>query len=511
VRCLDRASLAVDKALTLGEVLPRLAVIHADQVLVEEPAKPPALRLTYAEAVDRLDRMAAGIAEHAGPGDRVVLAVPNGYDQLLLSLAASRAGAVAVPVNDRMRPDEIDHVIADSGASLVVREVAEVTEVTAAAPLAEGEVTARRAAPGDVAAIFYTSGTTGKPKGAELTHRALAGSLPMASLWPSGLRRDEIVAALPVAHIMGFAVLLAAAATGVPIFSLTRFRAEAVLDAIERRRSTVFIGVPAMYRMLLEAGAEDRDLRSIRLWVSGADAMPPDLARRFQRMGSSVTLPMVGASLGAAMFAEGYGMVETGGAVAVRVSPPGLAVAVPGLGGSLGVPLPGYRFRVVGEDGAEVGIGQIGELLVKGPGVLTGYHGDSAATASVLDGDGWLRTGDLARRGVGPLVSFAGRAKDVIKSGGYSVYAVEIERAMEEHPDVLEAAALGLPDDRLGERTVVAVRVRPGATVTEAALVAWGEERLSSYKRPRAVRIVTDLPRTGTQKVAKRELLPLFA
>ena len=507
MRCLDRASLVVDNSLTLGDVLPRFAALHADRVLVEEPAKPHGLRLTYTEAMDHVDRMAAGIAEHAGPGDRVVVAVPNGYEQLLLSLAACRAGAVAVPVNDRMRPEEIEHVIADSGAALVLRNPA---DALAREALDEDAITARRPAPGDVGAIFYTSGTTGRPKGAELTHRALAGSLPLASLWPSGLRRDEIVAALPVAHIMGFAVLLTAAATGVPVFSMTRFRPDAVLDSIERRRSTIFIGVPAMYRMLLEAGAERRDLRSIRLWVSGADAMPGDLARRFQRMGSSVTLPFVGRSLGAAMFAEGYGMVETGGAVAVKVSPPGLAVTIPGLGGSLGIPLPGCRFRVVGDDGTEVGIGQVGELLVKGPSVLTAYHGDSAATARVLDDDGWLHTGDLARRGLGPLVSFAGRAKDVIKSGGYSVYTVEVERVMEEHPEVLEAAALGLPDDRLGERTVVAVRVGVDARVTEADLLAWGEERLSSYKRPRAVRIVPELPRTGTQKVAKTELLPLF-
>jgi acyl-CoA synthetase (AMP-forming)/AMP-acid ligase II len=507
VKCLDRASLAVDNSLTLGDVLPRFGANHAQAVLVEEPAKPHALRLTRAEAVERCGRMAAGIAERVSAGDRVVLAVPNGYDQFLLCLAACRAGAIAVPVNDRMSADEIAHVIGDSGASLVITDAA---DVVARYPLADEDVAARRPDPSDVGAIFYSSGTTGKPKGAELSHRSLVGSLSLASLWPSSLRRDELVAALPVAHIMGFAVLLAAAATGVPVFSLTRFRAEVVLDAIERRRSTIFIGVPSMYRMLLEAGAEQRDLRSIRLWASGADAMPVDLARRFQRMGSSVTLPVVGLSLGDAMFAEGYGMVETGGAVAFKVSPPGLAIPVPGVGGSLGIPLPGYRFRVLGDDGREVGIGQIGELVVKGPGVLKAYHGDTDATASVLDADGWLRTGDLARRSIGPLVSFAGRAKDVIKSGGYSVYAVEIERAMEEHPDVLEAAALGVPDERLGERPVVAVRVRSGASVREADLLAWGEQRLSSYKRPRDVRIVDELPRTGTQKVAKRELTGLF-
>jgi len=508
MKCLGRASLATDRAMTLGALLPRLASLHADRPLVEEPhADGTVLRLTYRQAAARVERIAAGVARAVAPGERVVVATPNGYEQLLLALGVCRAGAVAVPVNPLMRPEEIHHVVADSGASLVITEA---SEVAADDSLEPAEIAARCPAPGDLAAIFYTSGTTGKPKGAELSHRALAGSLPMLSLVPTELRRDEMVAGLPVAHIMGFAVLLAAAAGAVPVFALPRFRAEQALDAIEQRRATMFVGVPAMYRLLLEAGAEQRDLSSIRVWASGADVMPPDLARRFQRMGGTVRVPFLG-SIGAAAFVEGYGMVETGGAVAAKVAPPGLAVPVPVLGGILGLPLPGYRLKVLGDDGREVGLGQVGELVVKGPGVLSGYHGDAAATAQIIDSDGWLHTGDLARRGLLGAVSFAGRAKDVIKSGGYSVYAVEIERAMEEHPEVAEAAALALPDDRLGERAVVAVRVRGGSAVSEAELLAWGEDRLSGYKRPRAVRIVQELPRTGTQKVAKSQLVGLFA
>ena len=508
MQCLDRAGLALDNALTLGDLLARLAGIHRDDRLIEERHEPHSLRLTYAQAADQVERMAAVIAEAVSPGDRVVVATPNGYEQLLVSLAASRAGAVPVPVNPQMRPDEVDYVIADSGATLVVRQP---EEVKGAEPITDAVVDARRPRPGDVAAIFYTSGTTGRPKGAELTHRALVGNLHALAIVPSGLRHDEVVAGLPVAHIMGFLVLLAAAAAGVPVYALPKFRADQVLDAIERRRSTVFIGVPAMYRLLLEAGAEQRDLSSIRVWASGADVMPADLARRFQRMGAAYTLPVIGRSIGAAAFAEGYGMVETAGAVAFKLSPPGIALPVPVLGGILGLPVPGNRLKVVRPDGRQVGVGQVGELVVRGPGLLAGYHGDAAATADVLGADGWLHTGDLARRGLLGTVSFAGRAKDVIKSGGYSVYAVEVERAMEEHPDVAEAAAVGIPDARLGERTAVAVRVRDGATVTEHELLGWGEAHLSDYKRPRVVRIVDELPRTGTEKVAKQRLRPLFA
>jgi acyl-CoA synthetase (AMP-forming)/AMP-acid ligase II len=401
-----------------------------------------------------------------------------------------------------MRLDEIRHVIEDSGASLVVRAA---IEVDGAEPLAE----AVPAEQSDVAALFYTSGTTGKPKGVELTHRSLVGQMAAAGALPAGgagLVAHEAVIALPIAHIMGFAAALGLACGGIPVYFLPRFRPVDVLDAIERRRASIFIGVPAMYRLLLEAGAEDRDLTSIRMWGAGADAMPPDLAARFKKLGATMTVPFVG-PVGEAAFFEGYGMVEIGGGAAVKASPPGLSV---GLGESLGVPLPGYRFRVVDEDGQPVGRGQIGELLVKGPGVTSGYWGDADATKATLTDDGWLRTGDLARRGVLGTVLFAGRKKDVIKNGGYSVYALEVERALEEHPAVAEAAVLGRPDPRKGEVPVAAVRLADGADGDPDELRAWAAERLADYKVPQQIVIVDDLPRTGTNKVQKRQLLDLF-
>jgi acyl-CoA synthetase (AMP-forming)/AMP-acid ligase II len=294
---------------------------------------------------------------------------------------------------------------------------------------------------------------------------------------------------------------------GIPVHFLPRFRPDEALDAIESRRATIFIGVPAMYRMLDEAGAERRDLRSVRVWASGADVMPPELARKFQGFGATATLPLTGASIGQAMFVEGYGMVEVGGGVAAKVSPFGWPTP---LGDFLGMPLPNYRFKVIDDDGAEVRVGQVGELLVKGPGVLEGYHGDPEATAAVKTEDGWLRTGDLARRGPFGLVSFAGRSKDVIKKGGYSVYAVEVQATLEEHPSVAEAAVLGVDDDRLGEEVVAVVRLLPGEAASEPELVAFCAAHLSSYKVPSRVRIVAELPRTGTEKVKKSELRSLF-
>ncbi len=328
-------------------------------------------------------------------------------------------------------------------------------------------------------------------------------------LWPTRLHRDEAVVALPVAHIMGFATLIGLAVAGIPCYLLPRFNPVKVLDAIETRRATIFIGVPAMYRMLDEAHAAERDLTSVRVWASGADAMPPELAERFKKMGATVTVPILGA-MGEATFAEGYGMVEVGGGVAAKVSPPFLRASSGPLGEAIGFALPGYDLRVVDETGTALKGGQVGELQVKGPGVLRAYWGDAAATAQVLTEDGWLRTGDLARRGPLGLLVFEGRVKHVIKHGGYSVYALEVEQLLEQHPDVLEASVVGLPDERLGEIPAAAVRLSGGATLASANLEEWVKERLADYKVPKRWLEVDDFPRTGTVKIMKGDLAALF-
>jgi acyl-CoA synthetase (AMP-forming)/AMP-acid ligase II len=306
---------------------------------------------------------------------------------------------------------------------------------------------------------------------------------------------------------MGFIVLMGYACAGIPVYLMTTFRPIEVIDAIERRRATIFIGVPAMFRLMLEAGAEEADLTSVRVWGSGADVMPPEVARRFKQLGASVTLPFVGA-LGEAVFAEGYGMVETAGGVAAKISPPMLDL---GLGDSLGVSLPGYHMRVVDQHGDDVLPGTVGELWIKGPGVIRGYWSSPEATAQAVTDDGWLRTGDLARRGPLGTVVFMGRQKEVIKHGGYSVYASEVQQALEAHPAVLEAAVLGLADDRVGEIPVAAVRLVDDKDLTELGLEAWMIERLADYKVPKRYVVVDELPRTGTAKVQKQQLRALFA
>jgi acyl-CoA synthetase (AMP-forming)/AMP-acid ligase II len=493
---LARARLAFGGDTTLGTFLEQSAAVRGDRRLVEEA---DGTTLTQAEAAERVDRMAGTIAPQVKAGGRVVVATANTYDQYLACLAACRAGAIAVPVNTRMRDEEVDHVVEDAEADLVVRDVGE---------LDEGDVLgeSRAGDPSDTAMLFYTSGTTGKPKGVALTHRGLVGPIAAGALLPSFGRDDEAVVALPIAHIMGFTLLASMTALGVPVWFLSKFKAEAVLDAIETRRSSIFVGVPAMFRMLEEAGASERDLTCVRAWISGADAMPGDLARRFKGYGATATLPVVG-PVGEAAFVEGYGMVETGGGVATKISPPLLPV---GLGDSLGIPMPGYRFRVVGEGGEDVSPGQEGELWVKGRGKVEGYWGAPDATSELLTEDGWIRTGDLARKGIFGTAVFAGRKKDVILNGGYTVYSREVEAALEDHPDVAEAGVTGAPDDRRGEVPVAAVRLSDGASLTGDELVDWARDRLSDYKAPRRIVVVDQLPKTSTQKVKRKELLDLF-
>ncbi len=501
---LRRVGVGVGSSLTLASLADDLATIHGGAVALTEELPDGDVRvLTHRDIAECVGRYSASIAARSQPGEPVVVATPNGIDQLIVCLAASRVGRLPAPVNPQMSTAEVRHVVSDCGASLVVRNVADLER-------GKGSATAvpepAHPDPGSIAALFYTSGTTGKPKGAELTHRGLVGQLARAALVPPVMAGREVLMGLPVAHIMGFISVLGPMIAAIPVYFLDHFTAARALDVIEERRVSGFMGVPAMYRMMLDTGAEDRDLSSVRFWMSGADVMPADLARRFKSFGATATLPLIG-SIGEASFLEGYGMVEVAGGVAAKISPPMLPV---GLGESLGLRLPGWQFRVVDDDGDPVRHGEAGELQVKGPGVLEGYWGDDENTAAVLSSDGWLRTGDLVRNGPFGTVVFCGRAKNVVLTGGYTVYPTEVESDLEEHPDVTEAVVLGVPDARFGESVVAAVMLRSGAKTTEEQLLRWASQRMARYKAPRRIVVVTEMPRTGTRKVQRNKLAELF-
>jgi acyl-CoA synthetase (AMP-forming)/AMP-acid ligase II len=270
-----------------------------------------------------------------------------------------------------------------------------------------------------------------------------------------------------------------------------RFDAGRVLDAIEGEGIEMFVGVPAMYRSMLDAGAEERDLTSVKVWASAADVMPRELAKKFQSMGRLAgPIP--------SLFMEAYGMVELAGAAMAKVSPP----AVPMPKGFAGMPMFPYRVKVVDAKGNELPRGKVGELAVKGPGVLEGYHGDPESTGKVLQG-GWLRTGDLAR--IGPLgtVFFEGRQKDVIKVGGYSVFPVEVEEEIRKHPKVADVAVLAIDDPVKGSVVGAAVVPSGGAKLSEADLDKWAKKELAAYRRPKRWLVVKEFPRGSTRKVDK--------
>lgn len=489
----DRRVLAKTDDLTTGTLLERFASVRGSHRLVTEP---DGWTLTYAQGADLVARVAGALRDTVKPGDRVLITAPNSYRLFLAMLAVGRAGGVAVPVNPRMSDDEIAYVESDSGAEVRLDDFDAFTggPPTPAVPVD----------PKSVAAIFYTSGTTGRPKGAELTHRALVGRTGAGAMVPERMLGRGCVTGMPVAHIAGFSMLVLLLSIGVPVYLLPKFRPTDALDAIESQRPFMVIGVPAMFQMMLDAGAEQRDLSSVRVWSSGADALRDQVAKTFQQMGGATTIPFTKRTVGKATFIDGYGMVELGGGVAVRIHTP-VKLPVAGLR-----PMPGNTFAVLDDQGNPVPKGQVGELAVKGPRIMRGYHGLDDATSEALTADGYLRTGDLARARPFGLFELAGRKKDVIKHGGYSVFAVEVERAIAEHPAVAEVAVVGLPDERKGEVPAAAVRLVPGADVAPEELLKFAATKLSDYKCPTQVVIVDDFTRTGTDKIQKKKLLGLF-
>jgi len=506
--------------------------------------------ITYRELLDDVSRFASVLrAKGVRKGDRVALYMPLIPELAIAMLACARIGAIhsvvfggfsADALRDRINDSEcVALVTADGGyrrgnivplkqmADAALEGTPSITTVIVVrrgggrdipSPMQPGrdhwyhELMASESGAADpepmgaedMLYILYTSGTTGKPKGAELTHRALVGRFGSGALVPERLLARGAVSGMPVAHIAGFAMLVQLLSLGVPVHLLAKFRPTDALDAIERERPMMFIGVPAMYQMMLDAGAADRDLSSVRVWSSGADALRPEVAEAFQRFGSTFRLPLLGRGVGRATFVDGYGMVELGGGVALRVHPP-IPLPLSGLR-----PMGGARLAVLDDEGREVPRGEVGELAVKGPGVMRGYHGNAEATREAMTDDGWLRTGDLARARPLGFFELAGRKKDVIKHGGYSVFAVEVEHALAEHPAVAEVAVLGLPDQRKGEVPVAVVRLAPGAVATVDDLRAFAATRLADYKRPTRVVLVDHLPRTGTEKVQKQALRRLF-
>jgi malonyl-CoA/methylmalonyl-CoA synthetase len=464
--------------------------------------------MTYGELLDGATRFARAVAVGGlARGDRVALYLANDPDLLLAHLGTHLAGGVVVPVNPAYRRRELAHVLSDSGASVCVtdaerrpelenvrgdlsglREVIEAGEGPLAPPSADGAEELPLPRPDELAVISYTSGTTGRSKGAMLTHGNLASNaLAICEAW-RWTAEDHLLLTLPLFHTHGLMVgVHGTLCAGASMELHRRFDAAAVYERLLGGEFTMFFGVPTMYsRLLREArGREDRP-PPLRLYVAGSAALSPNDFEAFERRFGARIL-------------ERYGMTETG----MNLTNPYDGERVPG---TVGMPFPGQEARVVGlEDRQPLPAGEVGEIEVRGPNVFVGYWQNAEATRESFTDDGWFRTGDLGFVGEDGRFTITGRAKELIVSGGYNVYPREVEEVIERHPDVAEVAVVGRPDEEYGER-VVAFVVPEGEEPDAEGILDLCQEELAGYKRPREVVFRQELPRNAMGKVTKRDL-----
>jgi fatty-acyl-CoA synthase len=473
-------------------------------------------RLSYAELDRRAERCAAlWRSQGLAPGERVAVLAGNSVELLEAFFAAGKSGVVLVPLNTRATAHEHRAVLEDCAAAALFYEaehgataaaLAEVAGVRLRVRFGAGEggdpeyrrllervpeeaVRGPRPAPEDPYCLLYTSGTTGRPKGVVIPHRMVAWNAYNTVVgWQ--LRESDVSPVFtPLYHAGGLGVfLLPLFAVGGTVVLHRGFDAAEVLAAIEREGSTVILGVPTILQMLAEApGFETADLSRVRWLISGGAPLPRSVIETYHRR--------------SLVLRQGYGLTEVGVNCFAMSDEEAYTKA-----GSIGKPLMFTEVKLVDEAGAEVAAGEVGELCFRGPHVSSGYWGNPEATAKAYDGEGWFHTGDLARRDEEGFFYIAGRRKEMFISGGVNIYPAEIESELLAHPELADAAVVGVPDERWGEVGVAFVvpAAPPGPASEE--LAAYLEERLARYKVPKRFVVVDDLPRTPYGKVVKGEL-----
>ncbi len=467
-------------------------------------------RFSWAEAQGAVDGAAEVLRNHGvGADDRVLIVLENCVAAAAFILAASMLGAWAVPVNARLAAPEIDGIRADCEPRLAVfthgvsaeaarhadrlQADAGVTGAFGAVRIAGPFPTRPEPAPGDaIAALLYTSGTTGKPKGVMLSH---ANMLYIATVSGAirALRTDDLVyAVLPVSHVFGLSsTFLGTLHAGGALQLVPRFDPAALAAALAGG-VTVFQGVPAMYAKLLEhLDARAEGLNAPKLRYMSAGGAPLDIAwkRRVEaRFGTALN--------------NGYGLTEASPTVAQT------RIDAPRDDDSIGPPLPRVAIRIVGKGGEDLPQGEVGELWVRGPNVMRGYFRDPGATSAAITPEGWLRTGDLARQDAGGNLFLVGRVKEMIIRSGFNVYPPEVETALNAHPGVVQSAVVGRRVDG-NEEIVAFVEAAPGAAPAPSELAGFLTSRLAPYKRPQHILIVAQMPASATGKIQKHVLAAL--
>jgi long-chain acyl-CoA synthetase len=458
---------------------------------------------------ERSARVARLLRERGvAPGDRVGIMLPNVAQFAAAYYGVLRAGGVVVPMNVLLKRREVAYYVRDSEARLALGWHGFASEAQTGAYQAGAEcllvepAAFERLLAGvkpldevaerdgdDTAVILYTSGTTGKPKGAELTHANLRRNVEAVLELFSIERDDVILGALPLFHSFGQTCALnAAVAAGARLALMPRFAPGEALELIERERVTVFEGVPTMYSALLNHPERDRfDVSSLRLCVSGGAALALEVLRGFEDAFGCVIL-------------EGYGLSETS-PVACFNHPDRERKA-----GSIGTPIAGVEMKAVDDARREVAQGEVGEIAIRGHNVMKGYWRRPEASAEAIDADGWFYTGDMARMDDDGYFFIVDRKKELIIRGGYNIYPREIEELLYEHPAVAEAAVVGVPHAELGEEIGAAVALVPGAQVSEDDLRDYLKDLVAAYKYPRHVWFVDALPKGPTGKILKRAI-----
>jgi long-chain acyl-CoA synthetase len=436
----------------------------------------------------------------------VAVSLPNIPHMPIIYYGILWAGGVVVPVNPLYKAREFAYVLRDAQARVFFAwdGVAEEAGKGAAEAGAEfisvvpteflGAVMAHEPVAlvdrddQDTAVVLYTSGTTGSPKGAELSHANMASNAQLCVNMIRFTPDDVVFGGLPLFHSFGQTVgMNATVLAGGTITLLPRFDPTKALEVLQRDRCTVMLGVPTMYVALLQH--PDRasfDLSTLRMCASGGASLPVEVLRGFE------------AAFGA-MILEGYGLSETSPVASFnhpdKVRKPG----------SIGTPVEGCAMRLIDGDWNDVPEGEVGEIAIRGTNVMKGYLGKPEATAEVMNGE-WFRTGDLARRDEEGYYFIVDRAKDMIIRGGFNVYPREIEEVLYEHPAVGTAAVIGIPHESLGEEIAAAITLKPGASATQDELRDFVKDRVAPYKYPRVIWITSDLPLTATGKILKREI-----
>jgi long-chain acyl-CoA synthetase len=500
-----------------------LAVILSETAKAS-PGKPAALydggQLTYGELDALSDRLAASLqAGGVQPGEAVALQLPNIPQFLIAYFGILKAGGVVVPLNVLLKAPEVAFQLSNCGARMLITwegileeaakgaAMAHVGEIYAvghaedgggAAPFerllsvpGEGfRLTPREAT--DTAVIMYTSGTTGRPKGAELTHIQLYMNADIPGRLFDVQADDIVITVLPLFHVFGLSSILDICVRfGCTMSLIPRFDPRTVLAAIQRDRATIFEGVPAMFISLLSCPELDQyDVSSLRIAISGGASIPGPVLDAFEKRFGVLIL-------------EGYGLTETASTTTFNIS------ASERRAYSVGKPIWGTQTEVWDDEGRVLPPGRdhVGEVVTRGLHVMKGYLNDPAATAAAF-ADGWFHTGDLGYFDEDGFLFIAGRIKELIIRGGYNVYPAEIEDLLHGHPAVAEAAVVGIPDDRLGEEVKAVVVLRPGAQLTGPELIAYCRERIAAYKYPRVVEFRDALPRNTLGKVLKDQLVP---